>query len=59
MAQLPEDIIDRINAMERRIKQLSTAVGIRLTTTQAVAGAAIQVTTTPQVHGGPTETTTA
>jgi hypothetical protein len=29
MTQLPEDIIDRLTAMERRIRQLSTAVATR------------------------------
>ena len=29
MPQLPEDIIDRLTAMERRIQQLSTAVNTR------------------------------
>ncbi|MFJ9808259.1 hypothetical protein ACIRTB_08525 [Streptomyces sp. NPDC101158] len=29
MPQLPEDIIDRLNQMERRIKALSTAVNVR------------------------------
>ncbi|MEC3996408.1 hypothetical protein VSR01_24010 [Actinacidiphila sp. DG2A-62] len=42
MAQLPEDIIDRITAMERRIKQLSTAVNTRPALIR-VGGSAIRI----------------
>jgi hypothetical protein len=42
MPQLPQDIIDRLTAMERRIQQLSTAVKTRPATT-GIGGSAIRV----------------
>jgi hypothetical protein len=45
MAQLPEDIIDRITAMERRLRQLSTAVTVRTALTR-VAGSSIRISDT-------------
>jgi hypothetical protein len=43
MAQLPEDIIDRLTAMERRIQQLSTAVNTRPALNK-IAGGAVEIT---------------
>jgi hypothetical protein len=43
MTQLPEDIIDRITALERRLKQLSTAVSARPVLTRLYGGS-LQVT---------------
>ncbi|MGW4199807.1 hypothetical protein [Streptomyces sp. NPDC004726] len=43
MPQLPEDIIDRITAMERRIQQLSTAVNSRPALNK-ISGGAVEIT---------------
>lgn len=43
MAQLPEDIIDRLTAMERRIQQLSTAVNTRPALNK-VSGGGVDIT---------------
>jgi hypothetical protein len=42
MPQLPEDIIDRLRTMERRIQQLSTAVNTRPALTR-IGGSAISI----------------
>ncbi|MFI6286868.1 hypothetical protein ACIBCM_19325 [Streptomyces sp. NPDC051018] len=43
MPQLPEDIIDRLTAMERRIQQLSTAVNTRPALNE-ISGGAVEIT---------------
>jgi hypothetical protein len=43
MPQLPEDIIDRITAMERRIQQLSTAVNSR-PALNTISGSGVEIT---------------
>ncbi|MER5522364.1 hypothetical protein [Streptomyces sp. NPDC002763] len=57
MPQLPEDIIDRLTAMERRIQQLSTAVNSRPALNK-VSGGGVEITDGGWLHvlppsGGP------
>ncbi|MDX3454324.1 hypothetical protein PV396_20660 [Streptomyces sp. ME02-8801-2C] len=49
MPQLPEDIIDRLTAMERRIQQLSTAVNSRPALNR-VAGGGVEITDGGWLH---------
>jgi hypothetical protein len=49
MPQLPEDIIDRLTAMERRIQQLSTAVNSRPALNK-VAGGGVEITDGGWLH---------
>ncbi|MEU6222735.1 hypothetical protein [Streptomyces sp. NPDC047042] len=52
MPQLPEDIIDRLTAMERRIQQLSTAVNSRPALNR-VAGGGVEITDGGWLHVRP------
>ncbi|MGW1716444.1 hypothetical protein [Streptomyces sp. NPDC002156] len=49
MPQLPEDIIDRLTAMERRIQQLSTAVNSRPALNK-VSGGGVEITDGGWLH---------